>query len=262
MCPRARAKWGLPPLRTKVIARRRSAGACCVADVAAILGGANPSRYAQAVFAAWNPAQPEISDLIIQHDPATLARVPVRKRDVLEVFARFRNKQAMRVVEALPEHDGFLDDAAVLQMRSLGVISPCCTRKPPLFILAKNTGVYPELRVAGNKLSSVAACPIRSGPVLGNSHFLSSFSGALRQKPRCISAPLCRAIAASVLHHDCEIARVQSWSSATNHETGSRNTNHGTLPAWPDYCDGRYEGVAAKRLPISRPATFNRSYGQ
>ncbi len=87
--------------------------ACCVADVAAILGGANPSRYAQPVFAAWNPAQPEISDLIIQHDPATLARVPVRKRDVLEVFAKFRNKQAMRVVEALPEHDGFLDDAAI-----------------------------------------------------------------------------------------------------------------------------------------------------
>jgi SAM-dependent methyltransferase len=65
------------------------------------------------VFAAWNPAQPEISDLIIQHDPATLARLPVRKRDVLEVFAQFRNRQAMRVVEVLPERDGFLDEAAI-----------------------------------------------------------------------------------------------------------------------------------------------------
>jgi 2-polyprenyl-3-methyl-5-hydroxy-6-metoxy-1,4-benzoquinol methylase len=61
------------------------------------------------VFASWNPAQPEITDLIVQHDPDTLARVEVRKQDVLEVFRNFRNRKAIRAVEALPERDGWLD---------------------------------------------------------------------------------------------------------------------------------------------------------
>jgi SAM-dependent methyltransferase len=65
------------------------------------------------MLAAWNPAQPEISDLIIQHDPVTLKRVPVRKQDVLAVFEATRNTQAIRVIRALPERDGFLDAPAI-----------------------------------------------------------------------------------------------------------------------------------------------------
>jgi SAM-dependent methyltransferase len=65
------------------------------------------------MIAAWNPAQPEISDLIIQFDPHTLERVPVRKQDVLQVFTQFRNERACRTVEALPELDGILDPNAI-----------------------------------------------------------------------------------------------------------------------------------------------------
>jgi len=65
------------------------------------------------VFASWNPEQPEITDLIVQHDPYTLARVPVRKWDVLEVFAKFGNRKAIRAVKALPERDGLLDEKEI-----------------------------------------------------------------------------------------------------------------------------------------------------
>lgn len=65
------------------------------------------------MFASWNPAQPEITDLIIQHDPRSLQRVRVRKQDVLEVFSQFRNRKALRAVRALPEKDGFLDDREI-----------------------------------------------------------------------------------------------------------------------------------------------------
>jgi SAM-dependent methyltransferase len=65
------------------------------------------------VFASWNPAQPEITDLIVQHDPQTLARVPVRKQDVLEVFGKFGNRKAIRAVEGLPERDGWLDEKEI-----------------------------------------------------------------------------------------------------------------------------------------------------
>lgn len=58
---------------------------------------------------AWNPDQPEITDLIIRHDPQTLARLPIRKQDVLEVFSRFGNRQALRAVAALPEKNDALD---------------------------------------------------------------------------------------------------------------------------------------------------------
>lgn len=61
------------------------------------------------MFDSWNPAQPEITDLIIQHDPRTLRRLPVRKEELVSVFSRFRNRKALRVVRALPESDGFLD---------------------------------------------------------------------------------------------------------------------------------------------------------
>jgi len=65
------------------------------------------------MLAAWNPAQPEITDLIIQHDPRTLERLPVRKQDVLEVFAGFRNHKALRAVDALPDLAGILDNRAI-----------------------------------------------------------------------------------------------------------------------------------------------------
>jgi len=65
------------------------------------------------VLAAWNPSQPEISDLIIQHDPATLERLPVRKNDVRSIFANLGNRKAIRVIDALPERDGFLDPAEI-----------------------------------------------------------------------------------------------------------------------------------------------------
>jgi len=61
------------------------------------------------VFASWNPTQPEITDLIVRHDPHTLERLPVRKQDVLDVFAEFHNRQAMRALEALSSQDGILN---------------------------------------------------------------------------------------------------------------------------------------------------------
>jgi ubiquinone/menaquinone biosynthesis C-methylase UbiE len=61
------------------------------------------------MFRSWNPDQPEITDLIVRHDPVTLERLVVRKQDVLEVFASFQNRQALRAVEALPARDGILE---------------------------------------------------------------------------------------------------------------------------------------------------------
>jgi SAM-dependent methyltransferase len=61
------------------------------------------------MFRAWNPAQPEITDLIVRHDPRTLERLPVRKQDVLDVFASFQNRQALGAIETLPAPDGILD---------------------------------------------------------------------------------------------------------------------------------------------------------
>jgi SAM-dependent methyltransferase len=68
------------------------------------------------MLAAWNPAQPEITDLIIQHDPQTLERLPVRKQDVLEVFAGFKNQKALRALNALPDHAGILDNRVIDRM--------------------------------------------------------------------------------------------------------------------------------------------------
>ena len=65
------------------------------------------------MFASWNPEQPEITDLIVQHDAESLKRKGVRKADVVEVFARFRNDIALRAVRALPDIDGILDERKV-----------------------------------------------------------------------------------------------------------------------------------------------------
>ena len=62
------------------------------------------------MFRSWNPSQPEITDLIVEHDPRTLERVKVRKQDVLDTFSRFSNRPALRAVEQLPERGGFLDE--------------------------------------------------------------------------------------------------------------------------------------------------------
>lgn len=65
------------------------------------------------MFRAWNPAQPEITDLIVQHDPSTLRRRPVRKQELVEVFSHFRNRKALRAVLALPEDGGILPDREI-----------------------------------------------------------------------------------------------------------------------------------------------------
>ena len=65
------------------------------------------------IFPSWNPAQPEITDLIVQHDPVTLQRLPVGKQSVIEVFSRFGNHKALRAVRALPEKDGWLADKEI-----------------------------------------------------------------------------------------------------------------------------------------------------
>jgi SAM-dependent methyltransferase len=65
------------------------------------------------VFPSWSPNQPEITDLIVSHDQATLERLPVRKLDVLAVLAKFRNQKATAAVNAIPECDGVLDAIAV-----------------------------------------------------------------------------------------------------------------------------------------------------
>jgi 2-polyprenyl-3-methyl-5-hydroxy-6-metoxy-1,4-benzoquinol methylase len=65
------------------------------------------------MFAAWNPAQPEITDLIVQHDQRTLERQPVHKQKIVEIFSRFGNRQALRAVLVLPEKDGVLDNREI-----------------------------------------------------------------------------------------------------------------------------------------------------
>ncbi len=65
------------------------------------------------MFAAWNPAQPEITDLIVQYDSHSLQRLPVRKQDLLEVFPRFHNRKALRAILTLPENAGILDDREI-----------------------------------------------------------------------------------------------------------------------------------------------------
>jgi len=65
------------------------------------------------MFPAWDPAQPEITDLIVQHDPRTLRRLPVRRQELLEVFSRFRNRKALRAVLALPANGRILDDREI-----------------------------------------------------------------------------------------------------------------------------------------------------
>lgn len=62
----------------------------------------------------WLPTEgPEITDLIVDFDPQTLERLPVRKSAVLERFGALGDAFAQAVVRALPDVDGVLDPAAV-----------------------------------------------------------------------------------------------------------------------------------------------------
>lgn len=54
---------------------------------------------------------PEISDLLVDYDPETLARRPVRKQEVLDRLAR--RSAPLRVARTLGAKDGILDDAEV-----------------------------------------------------------------------------------------------------------------------------------------------------
>ena len=56
---------------------------------------------------------PEISDAIISFDPETLEREPVVKAQVLREFTALGNRQAVRIVEHIPERNGALDPDAV-----------------------------------------------------------------------------------------------------------------------------------------------------
>ncbi len=55
----------------------------------------------------------EISDEILAFDPETLARIPVRKSDVLAKFAAASNRRAVRIVQGMADRDDVLDPDAV-----------------------------------------------------------------------------------------------------------------------------------------------------
>ncbi len=61
-----------------------------------------------------DPFDPEISDLILDFDPITLARRPVARAQVVEAFRRRNNRRAANIVARLPVDDrGDLDPDAV-----------------------------------------------------------------------------------------------------------------------------------------------------
>lgn len=55
----------------------------------------------------------EISDLIIRHDMATGARLPVRRDDVVAALHAAGDRRGARIVASLPHDDGVLDGSAV-----------------------------------------------------------------------------------------------------------------------------------------------------
>ncbi len=57
--------------------------------------------------------RPEISDLIVDYDPETLARRPVLKSAVLDRFRAVGDRQAVRIVRAIPDAGGILEAEAV-----------------------------------------------------------------------------------------------------------------------------------------------------
>jgi SAM-dependent methyltransferase len=56
---------------------------------------------------------PEITDLVIDHDPATLARLPVALDEVVARFRSLGRGDAVRICESLPTVDGIIDGDAL-----------------------------------------------------------------------------------------------------------------------------------------------------
>jgi hypothetical protein len=87
-------------------------------------------RYAVPVSLPFRPLnhltedQPEITDLIVSHDPVTLERLPVRKESVLDTFASFENRRAIAAIRAIPDRNDFFGiyAAHLWETRLLGLI--------------------------------------------------------------------------------------------------------------------------------------------
>ena len=61
-----------------------------------------------------HPSGAEISDKIIAYDPESLARLPVRKDDVLAYYRKRNNRRAQQIVATLPVgDDGMLDNGEI-----------------------------------------------------------------------------------------------------------------------------------------------------
>ncbi|MBZ5522717.1 MAG: hypothetical protein LAP21_10810 [Acidobacteriia bacterium] len=60
-----------------------------------------------------SPEQPEISDLIVDFDAESLARLPVNQGAVVERFLQMGNRRAARIVAEMPATDGYLDTLSV-----------------------------------------------------------------------------------------------------------------------------------------------------
>lgn len=60
-----------------------------------------------------SPDTPEISDLIVDFDPESLARLPVNQAAIVDRFRQMGNRRAARVVAELPAKEGLLDAQAV-----------------------------------------------------------------------------------------------------------------------------------------------------
>lgn len=69
-----------------------------------------PTRYARPVIDRFAP---EISDLVVDYDPHTLARRPVSKSKVLATLRAHGHRAPIRVAEALPARGDVLDADAV-----------------------------------------------------------------------------------------------------------------------------------------------------
>jgi SAM-dependent methyltransferase len=96
--------------------RLSRAGYClvvCASFLTCVASRSYPLLFAKMLFPSLNPAQPEITDLIVSHDPATLERLPINKNNVLDTFASFHNRQAIAAVKAIPARNSILDPQAV-----------------------------------------------------------------------------------------------------------------------------------------------------
>ena len=56
---------------------------------------------------------PELSDLIVDYDPQTLLRLPVRKQFVLDTLTKYGRRWPLRIARSLPEDAGVLEPEAM-----------------------------------------------------------------------------------------------------------------------------------------------------